>query len=278
MRWLAAALAACLLCGCSTVRLAYDNADAYLRWRAGNYLDVHGEQLDELDAAIDDFHRWHRAQALPQYARLALDAATRVEDGVSPADLVWGYDSLLAQARIGLREAARRMAPLLGRLDARQLEHIESRLAEDNRRFRKKFLRGSEAARRERRAERIVKRLEDWVGRLSQAQEERVRQYSERSPLLAQMRLRDHQRVQAAALALLRAGRIEDLAEFVAHWDRGRDAAYVGALDASRRELTAMLLDLDRTLSAEQRALAAASLRRYAAEFRQLARLSTGTQ
>lgn len=133
MRWLAAALAAWLLCGCSTVRMAYDNADTYLRWRAGNYLDVHGEQLDELDAAIGDFHRWHRAQALPQYARLALEAATRVEDGVSPEDLVWGYDSLLAQARIGLREAAQRIAPLLGRLDARQLSHIEIRLAEDNR-------------------------------------------------------------------------------------------------------------------------------------------------
>jgi hypothetical protein len=253
------------------VRMAYDNADTYLRWRAGNYLDVHGEQLEDLDAAIDDFHRWHRAQALPQYERLALEAATRVEDGVSPEDLVWGYDSLLAQARIGLREAAQRIAPLLGRLDAQQLAHIETRLAEDNRRFRKEFLRGAEAARRERRAERIVKRLEDWVGRLSQAQEERVRRYSERAPLVAEMRVRDHERVQAAGLAILRSRRIESLPEFVSHWDRGRDPAYVAAIEASRRELTAMLLDLDRSLSPEQRALAVDRLRRYAADFRQLA-------
>lgn len=267
---LLALLAACLLSGCSMVRLAYENADSYLRYRAGAYLDVHGEQAQELEAAIDAFHDWHRKQALPQYARLAGEAAQRVGDGVTPEDLVWGYDSLIAQARISVREAAQRIAPLLGRLDAQQIAHIESRLAEENRRFAKEFLRGAERARRERRAERLVRRLEDWVGRLAEAQVERVRQYSERAPLLAEMRLRDHQRLQAAGLALLRAHEVETLPEFVTYWERGRDAAYVAAIEDSRRELFAMLLDLDRTLTPGQRAQALANLRRYAADFQLL--------
>ena len=274
MRAIAALVLVCLLSGCSMVRLAYENADSYLHWRALNYLDVHGEQAEELDAAIDAFHDWHRKQALPQYARLAGEAAQRVGDGVTPEDLVWGYDSLIAQTRIGLREAAQRIAPLLGRLDAQQIAHIESRLAEENRRFAKEFLRGSESARRVRRTERIVKRLEDWVGRLSEAQVERVRQYSERVPLLAEMRLADHKRVQAAGLQLLRADKGEawtaHLSELVAYWDRGRDPAYAAAIEDSRRELFAMLLDLDRTLSPEQRAQALANLRRYAADFQLL--------
>lgn len=270
MRVLAALLAACVLAGCSMVRLAYENADSYLRWRAGYYLDVHGEQADELDAAIDAFHEWHRQQALPEYARLAAEAAQRVGDGVTPEDLVWGYDSLVAQSRIGLREAAQRIAPLLGRLDAQQIAHIESRLAEENRRFAREFLRGSEKARRERRAERIVKRLEEWVGRLSAAQVGRVTQYSGRVPLLAGMRLADHKRVQAAGLELLRSHRIEALPEFVAYWDRERDPAYAAAIANAQRELFALLLDLDGTLSAEQRAHAVANLRRYAAEFQML--------
>ena len=270
MRVIAALVVACLLSGCSMVRVAYENADSYLRYRAGAYLDVHGEQADELDAAIDAFHDWHRKQALPQYARLAGEAAQRVGDGLAPEDLVWGYDSLVAQARIGLREAAQRIAPLLGRLDAQQIAHIESRLAEENRRFEKEFLRGSERARRERRAGRIVKRLEDWVGRLSEAQVERVRQYSERVPLMAEMRLADHKRAQAAGLELVRSHRTETLPEFVAYWDRGRDPAYAAAIEDSRRELFAMLLDLDRTLSPGQRAQAVANLRRYAADFQLL--------
>lgn len=270
MRLIAALLAACLVAGCSMVRLAYENADSYLRYRANTYLDVHGEQAQELDAAIDAFHEWHRKQVLPEYARLAGEAAQRAGDGVTREDLVWGYDSLIAQARIGLREAAQRMAPLLGRLDARQIAHIESRLAEENRRFEKEFLRGPERARRERRAGRIVKRLEDWVGRLSQAQVERVRQYAERVPLMAEMRLADHKRLQAAGLELIRTHRIEALPEFVAYWDRGRDPAYAAAIEVSRREMFALLLDLDRTLSPEQRAQAVANLRRYAADFQLL--------
>ena len=274
MRALAAILAASLLCGCSMVRLAYENADSYLRWRVGNYLDVHGEAVDELDAAIADFHDWHRAQALPQYARLAGEAAARVADGVSPEDLVWGYDSFIAQVRISLRAAAHRIAPLLAKLDAQQIAHFESRLAEDNRRFAKEFLRGSEGERRERRARRIAKRLEEWVGRLSEAQLERVRQYSGRAPLVGALRERDNHRLQAKLLHLLRSDGKEtlqeSLLELAGGWDRGRDPDYAAAIEVARRESTAMLLDIDRSLSPEQRAQAVASLRRYASDFQML--------
>ncbi|MGQ0547010.1 MAG: DUF6279 family lipoprotein [Betaproteobacteria bacterium] len=275
MKTLLALVLAALLCGCSMVRVAYENADSYLRWRAGSYLDVHGTQVEELDAAIDAFHDWHRRSALPTYARLAAQAAARVEDGVAPEDLLWGYDSLRTQLRSSVREGAVRLAPVLAKLDAQQIAHLESRLAEDNRRFAREFLRGTEEARRARRAERIVKRLEDWVGRLSDAQVERVRQYSERVPLMGAMRERDNRRLQAALLELLRADRKEtfkeNLVELAEHWERDRDPVYAAAIESSRREVFAMLLDIDAGLSAEQRARAVASLRRYAADFQQLA-------
>ena len=255
------------------VRLAYDNADSYLRWRLTSYLDLHGEASEELDAAIERFLGWHRAQALPQYARLAEEAALRVARGVSPEDLVWGYDSLRAQARESLRAGAGELAPLLKRLDAGQLAHIEARFVEDNRRFEREFLRGSEAERRERRARRIAERLEVWVGRLSQSQLERVREYSGSAPLLAEMRGRENLRLQAALLELLRAPETleERLPEFAARWDRQRDAAYVAALGSAREQLFALLLDLERSLEPQQRARAVAELRRYAGEFERLA-------
>jgi hypothetical protein len=273
VRIAAALVLLCLLCGCSTMRLAYDNADIYLRWRAGTYLDVHGEAAEELDRRIASFVGWHRAQALPQYAATAEEAAQRLSRGLSPEDLVWGYDSLLVQAREGLHAAAERVAPLLDRLDAGQLAHLEQRIAEDNRRFARENLQGSEHERRRRRAQRIVERLEDWVGELSQAQLERVRQYSDRAPLTGEARDRDRRRLQAEVLALVRARRARSgLAQRVAHWQHGRDPAVAERFEASRSELFSMLLDLDRMLEPEQRARAVASLRRYAADFRLLAR------
>ncbi len=270
---LAAALAAAwLLCGCGAMRLAYENADSYVRWRVAGYLDLNGPHADELDERIGAFHAWHRARALPQYARIASEAARRLDDGVSPEDLVWGYDSLVAQARESLREAGRHVAPLLDRLDAGQLKHIEKGFAEDDRRFAREYLRGSEEDRRKRRVKRLVQRLEDWVGRLSESQLERVRQFAERVPQDEALRDRDRKRMQAQFLEIVRSRQAEArLPEFLARWREGRDPAYAAASEAHRRELQSLLLDLDRTLSPAQRERAAARFRRFAEDFAALA-------
>ena len=255
------------------MRLVYDNAGIYIGWRANHYFDLDDAMSEEMDERIARFMAWHRAQALPKYAQLADDARRRFERGLQPADLVWGYDSGVAQAREGLREAAEIIAPLLNRLSAQQIAHFERRMGEDNRRFARENLRGSERERRRRRTERNVERLEDWVGRLSRAQVERVAQYSEQAPMMDEFRDRDHKRLQAELLAIVRAKEAtKRLPDFVAHFDRGREPAYAAALEATRREYFAMVLDIDRSLSREQRAHATRELARYADEFRALAR------
>jgi hypothetical protein len=261
-----------LLAACSTLRLAYDHADVYVKYRAGQYLDLKGAQDHELAQRIDSFFAWHRENALPEYARLAEEAALRVGKGLSREDLVWGYDSIVAHARLGLRDAARRIAPLLDRLTPEQAAYMEKGFAEDNRKFARENLRGSEEDRRKRRAKRVEERLEDWVGNLSQAQVERVRQYSERAPLMGELRDRERRRLQAEVLGMVRARQAQALLpERAAHWERGRDPAYVQASEANRREFFALLLDLDRMLSAAQRARAQQRLRHYAGDFVQLA-------
>jgi hypothetical protein len=259
--------------GCSSARFFYDNADIYLKWKASSYVPLEGEDAAELERRIDDFLVWHRAHALPQYASIADDAARRFARGLSRDDLVWGYDSALAQARESVRAAAERIAPLLDRLTPEQIAHLERGLAEDNRSFARQNLRGGERERRRRRTERNVERLEDWVGRLSKGQVERVATYSERAPLLEDFRDRDRKRLQAELLAIVRAHEARArLPEVAANWDRGREPAYAAAYEASRREYFAMLLDLDRTLSPKQRDRAVRALRGWADDFRTLAR------
>jgi hypothetical protein len=268
-----ALLLALLAGGCSTARVAYDNADIYLKWKLSSYLALDEEDAAELEGRIADFLGWHRARALPQYAATADEAARRLERGLSRQDLVWGYDSALAQARESARAAAERIAPLLDRLTPAQVAHLERELAEDNRKFARKYLRGGEPERRRRRIERNVERLEDWVGGLSGAQVERVAMYSERAPLLEELRDRDRKRLQAELLAIVRAHESRKrLPDAAAHWDRGREPAYAAAYEASRDKYFAMLLDIDSSLSAEQRGRALQALRRWADDFRILAR------
>jgi hypothetical protein len=254
------------------LRLAYDNADVYLQFRAGSYLDLEGEQADDLRARIDSFFAWHRKQALPDYARIASEAAARVGKGLSREDLVWGYDSLVAHARKSLRAAAERIGPLLDRLTPEQVAYMEKGLAEDNRKFARENLRGTEQERRKRRAKRVEERLEDWVGNLTQSQVERVRQFSERAPLYDELRDRDRKRLQVALLDMVRKRQAQQrLPQLAERWEQGREPEYAKASEAARHEYYALLLDLDRSLTADQRGRAQANLRRYAEDFAVLA-------
>jgi hypothetical protein len=260
--------AALLLAGCAALRMAYDNADSFVRWRASSYLDLQGEAAGDLDERIDAFHAWHRAQELPAYAKLASEAAKRIEDGVSPADIVWGYDSFMVRAKESLREAAERVAPVLDRLTPEQVKQVEKGFADDNRKFARENMRGSEKDRRNLRFKRTRERLEDWVGRLSDEQLERVRRYADASPLFDELRDRDRKRLQAQILEMVRAREAQKrLRETAENYEKGRDPAYAAASEAFRKEYFAMLLDVDKMLSTEQRARAVSRLRGFAEDF-----------
>jgi uncharacterized protein DUF6279 len=262
-----------LLAGCSALRFAYESADSYLLYRAKGYLDLDEKGSDELEQRIDQFFAWHRRNALPQYARISEDAAKRITKGLSREDLVWGYDSLVANARQSLRVAAERTAPLLDRLTPQQVAHMEKRFAEDNRKFARDYLRGSEVDRRKRRAKRVEERLEDWVGNLSSVQLEKVRQFSERTPLYDELRARDRERMQAEFLAMIRKREAQTrLPDWIANWERGRDPAHLAASERFRQDYFTLVLEIDKTLTPQQRNRAAANFRRYAEDFTVLAR------
>jgi len=269
---LAAVLLLALAAGCSALGFAYNNADTWLRWQAGRYLDLDSGQTRELDARVDAFLAWHRAEALPQYARLAGEAVSRLERGASRDDLVWGYDAIREQSRAGLLRAGAELGDFLDRLAPAQIAHLEERFAQENRKYAERWLTGTHAQRRERRTRRIVGALQDWLGELNDAQRERIRQYSEGAPLDAEGRDRDRRRRQAELLAMLRAGAsARRVGDWAAHWEHGRDPGFAAASRAAMQDFIGLLADLERTLSPGQRQHAARRLRGYARDFQVLA-------
>ncbi len=272
LRLALAAAAAWLASGCSTLQITYENADLLLRWRLTSYLDLQGAEAEQLDSSIASFLAWHRAEALPQYARVAQEAGERVAGGTSRNDLVWGYDIFLAQAGESLRAAAQRLAPLLDRLTPEQVARVERRFAEDNQEFAEEFLSGTPEERRKRRQQRTAERLEEWVGALSEAQTARVRQYVHRARPTDDLRDRYRKRRQAEFLAMLRAREAQRrLADWLARWASDREPAYAAGSRAQLEEYFELLLDLDRMLLPPQRARAVARFRSLAEDFALLA-------
>jgi hypothetical protein len=269
---LAAVCLALLLAGCSATEFAYNNADTFLRWQAGRYLDLENAQAEEFNARLGSFLVWHRAEALPQYANLAAEAGRRLERGASLPDMVWGYDAIRQQAREGLRRAGADTGDFLDRLTPAQIEQLERRFAEDNAKFAREWLEGTPEEQRARRLKRLTHTLQDWLGELSDAQRERVRQFNDAAPLNGAMRDRERRRRQAELLAMLRArDSARRLADWAAQWDRGRDPAFARANRGFTDGLLVMLAELERTLSPRQRAAAVARLHEYARDFQLLA-------
>jgi hypothetical protein len=272
IRRLAAVWLLALLAGCSAVEFAYNNADTWLRWQAGRYIEFRDRQAEEFDSRLASFLAWHRARALPQYAELADEAGARLTRGVSHADLVWGYDAIRQQSGEGLRRAGAELGDFLDRLSPAQIEHLEERFAEDNRKVARESLEGTPEERRSRRLKRIVHALEDWLGELSDAQRERVRQFNDGAPLNGELRDRERRRRQAELLAMLRAREsARRLADWAAEWDRGREPELAAANRAYVEGFLVMLADLERSLNPRQRDVAIARVREFARDFDLLA-------
>ena len=269
-----------VLSGCTAVQIGYNNADTLIHWRASRYFGFEGEQKAEFERRVQHFLAWHRKTELAQYASFANALGERVARGVSQSDLVWGYDSFQALLRQTLRGAAAETGDLLDTLAPAQVEQFQARLEKENRNHAKEYgLADPPEERRAKRAKRNVERLEAWFGTLSDAQVERVRLHSMRAPLDDGLRDADRKRLQQELVAMVKAREARHkLAHRALAWDQNRDPAYESLRKENLREYYSMLLDLDKTLSAEQRSRAVQRLRGFAADFSALIAAAGGAR
>jgi len=270
------ALFVSLLCGCSGVRLAYNNADTALRWMADGYLDFEPPQAYDFNTRLAHFHAWHRRQELPRYSELMASASDKLADGLTREELLWAWDSVNARMRAAAGQAAPEMAAVLASLSADQIVHLEKKFADTNEEFFKKQVKGGEPEQRKRRMKRNLEWLNDIFGDLSDAQEERLRALSDALPLLYTLRLSDRVRWQKEIVAMIRQHRGAAelgprLAHWIAHWEGGRAPEYQRLTLAHREQYVEMLLEMDKGMTPKQREHAVTRLRRYAEDFRALA-------
>jgi len=261
-------------CGGAT-RLAYENGDAWVLVLTDRYLDLEGEQWQLARAAIRRFHAWHRRTELPRYAALLQSTAVRVEHGLTRADVEWASQNLRIRDALLVDAAVRESAPLLHVLDADNIAALERRFAAEDRKRIRETLWGDVAKRERTRVLGIVKRVEEWTGPLSGAQHEVVRRFV-RATADRPRQVHEHRSRKQRELVALRLRDVgsakgtspEQLRSFLVGWEAERRIEQ-REYDARFVEL---ILELDRTLTASQRAHAIGRLSRYAEDCRQLSR------
>ncbi len=158
------------LTGCSTVTIAYNRADFFVKAYAKDYLDLEPVQVAGWEPLLKAELERHRAEELPflaAYADQVLRASRLGFDERNITCLIeLSHDIYQRQARIAVTLAT----PLLAGLSSSQIKSLNQRFKEEAEEDLAELAEGGGRTERERRTRRFVESIEDWTGPLNSGQ------------------------------------------------------------------------------------------------------------
>jgi len=176
-------LCACLLAGCSAIRLGYANGDTVMYWWLNSYVDFTNEQKPWVKADIDNFMAWHRKTQLDDYAQWFTQLQQRVQQKVTPEEVMDDYAATKKRIMLVVDKALPELTRLAMDLQPEQIAHLEKKFASNNEDYRKEYLRGSLEDRQLFRFKKVMKQAEYWYGDFSVEQQAQIRAASDARPL-----------------------------------------------------------------------------------------------
>jgi hypothetical protein len=168
-----------LLAGCSQIGLTYRHLDLIIPWSLNDYLDMNATQKDWLDERLKEHLSWHCTTQIPGY----LTWLDRLEGMVQTNQVnETQLKARTAEARQAIATISREITPsaveLLRQLDDQQVAEMEAAFAKDLRKHEADYVDQPLDRQIADRAQRMEKRLNPWIGKLSPVQRGRVMQWS----------------------------------------------------------------------------------------------------
>ncbi|MGU9826120.1 DUF6279 family lipoprotein [Pseudomonas sp. LF242] len=168
-----------VLAGCNRVGLAYRNLDVIIPWTLNDYLDMNAGQKSWFNDTLKEHLAWHCTTQLPGYLDW-LDRLQQMVDNNQVTDAA--LQARTVEAKQAIAEVAREITPsaiqLLQGLDDQQVKEMSDALAKDLRKRQDEYLKPPLAQQIKERAQRMSKRLDAWIGPLSDSQQNRVTAWS----------------------------------------------------------------------------------------------------
>ena len=169
-----AVLAALSLSGCNKIGLLYDFADRLVLYSVEDNFDLDGVQRTRLKEEVGAYFQWHRKALLPAYADFLLNAVDSARDGLRTAEIEAGYIRYREIYRKTMEPVAGISVSLLTGLAREQIDAWIEKQRKKNQKLRKEMS-GSPQERLDHRCKKIIDELEDWTGKLSKEQKERIK-------------------------------------------------------------------------------------------------------
>ena len=197
-------LAGLLLVGCSTVKLAYNQAPQLLSWQLNRYLDLSQPQAERVRDELADLHRWHRDTLLPEHAGLLQKLRQQLPAPMSAEQACRAYADLRTQIDQLLARAEPSLVWLASDLSEAQIRSLQKKQADSNADWKKEWLDPPPDKLREHRYQLLLSRTEDFYGTLQEPQKAALRSYIAQSSFDPQRTYAERQRRQQDLVQVLR--------------------------------------------------------------------------
>ena len=269
-----------LLAGCSTVKLAYNQAPQLLSWQLNRYLDLSQPQAERVRDELADLHRWHRDTLLPEHAGLLQKLRQQLPAPMSAEQACRAYADLRTQIDQLLARAEPSLVWLASDLSEAQIRSLQKKQADSNADWKKEWLDPSPDKLREHRYQVLLSRTEDFYGTLQEPQKAALRSYIAQSSFDPQRTYAERQRRQQDLVQVLRKiaaerGNTEQartlLRGYLARLNTSPDAAYQRYAATLVDEGCAGFALVHSAMTPAQRLQAVASIGAYEQDFITLA-------
>ncbi|MCL1045254.1 DUF6279 family lipoprotein [Shewanella sp. 1_MG-2023] len=246
------------LVGCST-KFSYFFLDWAIEWRVEEYVTLDKSQQKQFDVLLDKFLIWHQKDELLRYSQQLNTLSTAIEtqtvtpemwqQQVTDAKAHWFriFDFILPD-----------LLPILASLSDEQANGMIEQLKQDNKDLNKKYAGKTQQELLEDSNEKILDRIDDWLGSVSTEQQSLVKKYNKQRIATLDMwleyrlewlrefqqaiEMRDDERLLEQRMRLL-----------MTSPDELKSEVYQQHVDQNSRLFGQLVIDINRSLSAKQR-------------------------
>lgn len=246
------------LVGCST-KFSYFFLDWAIEWRVEEYVTLDKSQQKQFDVLLDKFLIWHQKDELLRYSQQLNTLSTAIEtqtvtpemwqQQVTDAKAHWFriFDFILPD-----------LLPILASLSDEQANGMIEQLKQDNKDLNKKYAGKTQQELLEDSNDKILDRIDDWLGSVSTEQQSLVKKYNKQRIATLDMwleyrlewlrefqqaiEMRDDERLLEQRMRLL-----------MTSPDELKSEVYQQHVDQNSRLFGQLVIDINRSLSAKQR-------------------------
>lgn len=264
-----------LLSGC-TLKYAYKQLDWVMAGMVEDYVSLSESQETDVDARIASFLKWHQFTQLKIYAEDLQQIQQYTSLGLDDASAEDIFQRFMRSWEALKQHVAPEMADLFLSLNDKQQKQLFAKLAEQNIELEDEYKEYTEQERYERAGDKMIENFERWLGELNDQQKEVLRSWPPRFKPLDEERMAFRLKWQAALRNVLqsplsKAEKREQLISLIKNPDAYQTEEHKQKLVYNSKQLKALILSFDQTLTQEQRGFLAGRLDYLITSFQELA-------